>query len=553
MRGWLFLVTAVVCVLSSSVMAQTAPPGGGQLLQQLTLPPAPPPTDKPALSVDRPSSARATDTTPIAVRAIRISGNTLISAAKLHDLVASAEGQSLTLGQLQALAERISDYYRRHGYPLTRAYLPAQTVNDGEIAIAVLEARYGKVALNNTSSTASRPLAATLAPVATGAPVNEDTLDRALLLMSDIPGVIVNSTLRPGSSPGSSDLEVDAASAARYGGLVAMDDFGNPYTGRARATGVFNVNGLLHQGDKLNATVLTSGAGMSYGQIAYRYLLNGSGTTLGVAASDLHYHLSGRLSALGANGTAQVDSLDAKQPLIRGVDSNLYVQLQFDHRRLDDHIDVVASLTDRSTDGLTAVLAGDHRDDTGVTNFSVSAGVDKVRFEGAASRISDSLGADTQGTDAHYDLTVARLQQLNQSNGVLLSFTGQLADRNLDPADQFYLGGPSNARGYDVGALTGAEGYLMSAEWRHALGLPMRGAWLGSMFADRGRIQVYKDSFTGSGLNMGTLSDAGLGLHWDGPREWALSAQAATRIGPSSPLLKSDSGYRVWVQVQKGF
>jgi hemolysin activation/secretion protein len=547
------LTAALACVASSIAIAQTQPPSGGQLLQQLTLPPPPPPADKPAISIEQPDSALATNTTPIAVRQIRISGNTLLPTPKLHALVASAEGQTLTLGQLQTLAERISRLYHQKGYPLSRAYVPAQTIRDGEITIAVLEAHYGTITLNNTSSTSSGPLAATLAPLVSGAPVSEEPLDRTLLLMSDIPGVLVNSTLRPGTSAGTSDLQVDATSAPRYTGLVAVDDFGNPYTGRARGTGVFNIDSMLHQGDKLNVTVLTSGAGMLYGQLAYRYLLNGSGTTVGVSASDLYYRLSGSLSALGANGTAQADSLDVKQPLIRGIDSNLYLQLQFDHRRLDDHIDEVGSITDRRTDGLTAVLAGDHRDGSGVTNFSVAASVDHVAFDGADSQLADLLGANTQGTDTHYDLTLARLQQLNQNNGVLLSFTGQLANRNLDPSDQFYLGGPSNARGYEVGALTGAQGFLISAEWRRALPLPWPGAWLGSVFADRGHIDVYKDTFTGSGINDTTLSDAGLGLHWDGPRQWVLSVQSATRIGPSSPLVKSDSGYRVWAQVQKGF
>ena len=58
---------------------------------------------------------------------------------------------------------------------------------------------------------------------------------------------------------------------------------------------------------------------------------------------------------------------------------------------------------------------------------------------------------------------------------------------------------------------------------------------------------------TDMGANAATLSDVGASLHWDGPREWAVSAQVATRIGPSSPLLHSDSGARAWLQVQKGF
>jgi hemolysin activation/secretion protein len=539
-------------VLSTDAVAQTQPPGGGQLLQQLTLPPPPPPAEKPALAVEQTDKARASDTTPIPVRQIRITGNTLLPTSQLHALVASGEGQSLTLGQLQALADAITRLYHRRGYPLAHAYVPAQNVKDGEITLAVLEARYDRVTLNNGSTTSDHPLNATLAPLASGAPVSEDTLNRTLLLLSDIPGVIVNSTLRPGAAAGTSDLQVDATSASRYSGLLALDDFGNRYTGSARATGTLDINSLLHQGDKFDVNALSSGSGMSYGQLGYRYPLNGQGTTLGAATSYLHYQLSGSLSGLQAHGTAQVDSVNLMHPLIRGIAGNLYVQLQFDHKQLHDDIDAASIRTDRHTNGWTAVVAGDRRDDHGITNFNVSATVGRVSFDDDASRIADHFGANTQGADSHYDLTIARLQQLDHADALYFAFTGQLASKNLDPADQFYLGGPSNARGYDVGALTGAEGGLITAEWRRTLAVPWNGAWLASLFTDRGHIQVYKDTFT-PGTNTGTLSDVGAGLHWGGPHEWAISAQVATRVGPSSPLLHADPGARVWVQVQKGF
>jgi hemolysin activation/secretion protein len=197
------------------------------------------------------------------------------------------------------------------------------------------------------------------------------------------------------------------------------------------------------------------------------------------------------------------------------------------------------------------VLAGDRRDDYGITNFNASVSVDQVIFEDDAARIADRLGANTQGSGTHYDLTLARLQQLDRSNGLYLAFTGQLAGKNLDPADQFSLGGPSNVRGYDVGAVTGADGNVLTAEWRHAFPLPWTGGWLGSLFADRGHIQVYKSTFT-PGTNSATLSDAGASLHWDGPQEWAVTAQVAARLGPSPSLLHAGSRESAWLQVQKG-
>lgn len=532
--------------------AQAQPPSGGQLQQQLTLPPPPANTSKPSIAIKHPAQARSVNTTPIPVRVIEITGNTLLPTAQLHALVAFAEGHTITLGQLQALAERITDFYRRHGYPLARAYVPAQHIANGRVTLAVLEARYGKVRLHNRSRTSDRPLRETLAPLATGAPVSAGTLDRTLLLMSDVPGVIVNSVVRPGAAIGTSDLVVYVTSAPRYTGLVAVDDYGNRYTGRPRATGRLDVNGLLEEGDKLTVNLLTSGGGLSYGQLDYRFLLDGQGTVLGASASELYYRLSGDLAPLEAHGTAQVDSLYLSQPLIRAVAGNLYLQLQYDHKDLLDRLDAAEIHDFRRTNDVTLTLAGDRRDAHGITNFNVSATLAHVRFDNAAARLADGLGARTEGVSERYDFTLARLQQLDEYDGVYLAATGQLASRNLDPSDQFYLGGPSNARGYDVGALTGADGYLLTAEWRRSLPLPWRGEWLASLFVDRGHLEVYKEPVA-PGPNCATLSDVGMGLSWDGPHQWQFSLQVATPVGPSSALLGPTSSARIWTQIQKGF
>jgi hemolysin activation/secretion protein len=548
----LLLSAALGIAVPVAALAQAQPPSGGQLQQQLTLPPAPANASQPSITIEQPAERRSANTAPIPVRAIEITGNTLLPTAQLHALVASAEGHTLTLGQLQALAERITEFYHRHGYLLARAYVPAQRIEKGKVTLAVLEARYGKVRLENHSGTSDRPLRETLAPLASGAPVSAPTLDRTLLLMSDIPGVIINSTVRPGTATGTSDLVVAVTSAPRYAGLAAVDDYGNRYTGRVRATGRLDVNSLLGEGDKLTVNLLTSGAGLSYGQLDYRFLLDGQGTALGASASDLYYQLSGALAPLKAHGTAQVDSLYLSQPLIRTVAGNLYLQLQYDHKDLLDRLDAADIHDFRLTNDATLTLAGDRRDARGITNFSVSATLDHVSFDDTAARLADSLGADTQGVSEHCDLTVARLQQLDEYDGLYLAATGQLASRNLDPSDQFYLGGPSNARGYDVGALTGAAGYLLTAEWRRSLPLPWRGAWLASLFVDRGRLAVYKAPVA-PGPNSATLSDVGVSLNWEGPGQWQLNLQAATPIGPSSPLLGPTSGARIWAQIQKGF
>ena len=122
--------------------------------------------------------------------------------------MSDSEGKELTLSQLDELAGRITDYYHNQGYPLARAIIPAQTISGGVVRMEIIEARYGKINLDNSSRVDDPLLAATLSPLQAGKMVEQNALDRALLLLSDVPGVAVAATLQPGDAVGTSDLLV---------------------------------------------------------------------------------------------------------------------------------------------------------------------------------------------------------------------------------------------------------------------------------------------------------------------------------------------------------
>ena len=531
-------------------------PNTGQLLrQQVPPPPSNPDSSDLGLKIQRPRQARATDSQPFLVRSIEITGNTLLPTDRLHDLVKLSEGKQLTLNQLDELADRISAAYQRAGYPLSRAYVPAQTLHDGTVRIAVLEARYGKVVLQNDSAVAQGPLDATLAPLKSGTAVSEYRLERSLLLLSDVPGALTGSVVRPGDEPGTSDLLVNVQSAPRYTGVIGIDDFGNAFTGRARVGGSLSINGLAHQGDVLDASVLTSGGGMNYGQAGYKYLLNGEGTTLRASVSSLHYHLEDGLEALDAHGSALIGSVTLSHPFIRNTAGNLYGQIEFDHKLLKDDVEAAFVESDRHANVWVATLAGDQRDRTGITNFNISASHGKVTYTDFLAEFIDALTTRTAGSYTKYDASISRLQQLDPNNAFYFGFTGQWANKNLDTSEQFFLGGPNTVRGYDTGALAGAQGSLFSIEYRHDFNLPVvPGRWQVALFTDTGRVQVYKNPFVG-GLNSGRISSAGLGLHWAATDNWVVTATASKPIGDTPDLLgqHANTKTRLWVQVQKAF
>ncbi|QBR01517.1 ShlB/FhaC/HecB family hemolysin secretion/activation protein [Paraburkholderia pallida] len=550
-------ITVATAALSAHAQVRVAAPnsGSGQLLQQVPQPSVQPPPSNLDLTIQQPKEAPADNTKTFPVRKIEITGNTELPTELLHQVVAAGEGKNLTLADLNALADSISDVYHEHGYPLATAYVPAQTIEGGVVRIDVAEARYGAVALNNQSSVSSRVLNNTLAALQSGQPVSEFQLERTLLLMQDIPGAEVSSTVRPGQQVGTSDLLVDVTSQQRVSGDAGVDNFGDPYSGRVRGSGNLFINGPFNQGDLLDFSALTTGPGMTYGRMDYRYLLNGQGTTLGATVSGLDYHLRNDLSDLDAHGSAFVAGAVLSQPLIRNTRGNLYGQIEYDFRRLNDNIDVIGLQSDRHTNSMTTTLSGDQLDSTGVSNGRLAMTYGVSSANNLQTDIIDQLGADTAGHYIKLALSLSRLQQITKSDALYFGFSGQNASKNLDTSEQFYLGGPDSVRGYDVGVLSGSRGYLATFEYRHdATFQNIPGIWQFSAFVDTGWVQQYKNTFV-PGPNTGQLSSAGFGVQWNGPYKLLVSASVAFPFGRTPEILSANANTSVhcWVQMRKAF
>lgn len=559
MRDNTRLLRAAVLVMSTlpviGMAAEPPVPGAGAILQQTQpqLPPPPSPTGT-GLAIEQPGGSTLPTSAPFLVRQIEISGNTAIDTSTLHALVAPEEGTSLTLAQLAQVVARITDYYHSRGYPLARAVIPAQAIEDGAVRIQVIEARYGQIALDNHSRVVDPLLQQTLRPLQSGQVISDAPLNRVLLLLADVPGVAVTATLKPGQIVGTSDLDVDTAATPTLIGNVALDNNGNRYTGRARLGGTASLIDPAHQGDVLSLTGLTSGD-MNYGSLSYESLLNGEGTRLGGAYSALHYVLGDPLAALDGHGTAQIESIWLRHPFIRTTTFNLYGQLQYDHKQLDDAIGASDLHTDRHMDNVTASVSGDLRDtwmSGGVSSWSLGWTQGRVGFDNANARGADAATADTQGRFSLWNASLSRLQRLAARDSLYLTVVSQLSNANLDPAEKMVAGGAYTVRAYDMGVLSGDSGVLASAEWRHELGVVCYGALQLIAFADTEHVQIDHTRWA-AGPNSATLSGAGVGFNWSWPGRWNAKSYVALPLGPTPVLVGDNNSARVWLALSKGF
>jgi hemolysin activation/secretion protein len=175
-------------------------------------PPSAPPTPQFEFSIPAPQRGpvpRAVDEIEFDVSDIKIEGATKFRPADFKPLYAPLIGTKAHLSDIIGVADKIEALYRAHGYVLTRAYVPPQTVSGGVFHINVVEG-YVKAAAVNGGDDFSRNLVQSyVQPVTEERPATLGTMERGLLLSNDLPGTTASGLLRPSpTEPGASDLLV---------------------------------------------------------------------------------------------------------------------------------------------------------------------------------------------------------------------------------------------------------------------------------------------------------------------------------------------------------
>ncbi|APG04834.1 peptide transporter [Luteibacter rhizovicinus DSM 16549] len=553
---WLPLMLLGLCQGAVAQQTQSIPGAGSQLRQ---IAPAPSlPRTTPAMRIEQvsPTQLPGTGTAKVEVRALNLTGVAIFPVEELISASGFTPGAMLGLADLQVMATRITEHYHQHGYFVARAYLPAQTIVGNAVTIAVSEGRYGNITLHNQSDLNDGLANSLLGGLTTGDPIAVDPLETRLLLLSDLPGVNVSSTLVPSPTAGLSDLLVDVTPGQRITGEVDADNGGNPYTGNIRVGGTVNANNLLGYGDVASLRLLTSGHGLRYGRASYQ--LEVGRATIGVAYSDLRYELGKQFSGLHANGDAQVATLYGSLPLIRSRNSNLYVALAYDHRTYEDRIELFSSVAKRNADVLTASLYGNRQDSFwggGNNAFYLAVSHGLLDIQTPWARAADVAGARTDGAYEKVWLNVSRLQHVTDTFSLYGSATAQWASKNLDPYEQLILGGMDGIRAYPQGEAYGDEGYLLYLEGRLLLtGLSARVPGdvhlLG--FVDNGGVTVSRNPWNDTS-NHRHLSSVGIGLDWTEQGNFSLRTYYAWKLGNESAVSAPDKSGRFWIQAIKYF
>ncbi|WP_194712949.1 ShlB/FhaC/HecB family hemolysin secretion/activation protein [Noviherbaspirillum soli] len=550
-----FILTSLSLALAhvTASLAQSVP-DAGQIMRELRqTSPGGSKSLSPANPTERPEEGPGNDVR-ITVTRFDIEGNTSISSDDLQDVLTDQLGRQLSLSDLKSAASRLTALYRERGFLVARAYLPVQDVQGGKIKILILEGNIAQLQLRNTSSLSDERAQAFLNQAVAGNVIRSDPIDRALLLLNDVPGIgAVRATLQPGSSVGTSDLVVDVEPGPRVTGSVGLDNYGSRYTGEKRLSGAFYINNLVGIGDQTVVSGLLSDRKLGYGRVGYSVPVGGNGLRVGTFVSSTKYELAREFAVLDAHGTAKNVSIYATYPLVRSQRANLTTSVSLESRRLNDRIDAIGATNDKKARVFGLGLSGSYRDDLGgggLSNFDVSTNFGKLTIESPVALAIDDISAKTNGAYKKVFITGNRLQRISDNDSLWLALSAQWASKNLDSSEKFVLGGANGVRAYPQGEGIGDQGYLASVEYRHNFSEALQAA----LFYDTGSVSINREVFDSASSNKRTLSGMGLGFNAVlGGAD--LRASLAWRSGgePLSVPVGTSKSPTLWLRANKPF
>jgi hemolysin activation/secretion protein len=481
------------------------------------------------------------------VSKITIEGSTVFQHGDLLPLVEPLVGQQATLRDIMAIAEALETRYREEGFLLTRVLVPPQRTRNGEFKIQVVEGFIKNISVEGVDGELKDQITATLAPTQKERPLTSETMERALLLVNDIPGLHAVGLLKPSSDEaGAADLDV-TVSKQTVTASSGIDNRSSRYSGPWIANMDVAVNSLVNGGEQMGAGVSRSVD--PHKQRGYRlHYVQPIGID-GLTTTTTFDRTFGQPGYTLAPLEIVTDSIAIGQrlsyPLMRGRRESLFIDGGFTWKSAKT--DMLASNVNLDQWRIADIKLSWSQSGwfDGITAGSL--GLAKGLPMAGASHPHDlnlsRVNGDPDFTKAVFD--IKRIQPLWSDVSLSLAGAGQHSFSGLLAGEEFSLGGYQFGRGFDPSALTGDDGLGGSLELHYDMrtGLPVAETLQTYGFYDQGMVWDH------GGGKTATLSSVGVGLRSPLTPNVDISVEAARPLHGPNPTV-SDKPMRIFFSLQ---
>lgn len=471
---WLWVLFVAGLLISPPALAQlprqlpgTIEPGRDRL------PPPIPPEGNFDFSIQSPGRTpipRSVDELRFILRDIQVTGATVFPPEAFTPLIEPLRNHEVTLADVNAVADAIEAKYRAAGFAITRAFVPPQRVNNGIFTISVVEGFVSGVSTEGGDPAQQALANGYLKPVLAAKPLDLATLERALLLTNDLPGISASGLLRPSSTtPGASDLAVSLASAP-FAGDAGVDNRGSKFAGPWIIHTDVAANSLLGTGEQFLASAavaVPSGKEKAAASLRYRRPIGSDGWTVGFIGSGSYGKPGSTLAPFAIVTDSYAAGPRIGYPIIRTREQSLLLDGGFTVQ--DAEIDLPGQIIShdrwRVVDSSITYLQSGFLEGNSSLTLTVAQGIAAFGASHSGSPELSRPGARTDFTKLVG--TFRRAQAVRGPLNVALTLVGQYAFSPLLAGEQIAFGGDTIGRGYDPGVLLGDRGYGGSLEVRY--------------------------------------------------------------------------------------
>jgi hemolysin activation/secretion protein len=384
------------------------------------------------------------------VTKITTSESRLLSPAEIREITGRYEQRRLTQKDLDQMVEEFNHLYAKRGFQTARAVLVAQTVNDGVVNVQLIEARVGRIVLENNTRTRASYFRARI-PAYPGEVLRLGDVQQNLAYFNATTDLQMRAVMQPGQTFGTTDLALAVQGPREFEVTTFTDNAGRDTIGLYRAGANATYRSLFGKRDPLSLGFLgadgTLGANASYG-----IPLDRRGTKLTMLGDYNTIAIGGAvLGSTDMSGHSSDGTLMLSRPLLVRLNNILSASVAAHYKY---------SLL--SSAGLQLTR-------TNVRSLELSTDFQRYDSRGSWLVRNDLNGGfySVSGSSEffRFNSTLMRGTTLGRNFTMITRLSGQWNALNPLPSiEQMQIGGASSVRGYSEAALAGDSGFIGSSE-----------------------------------------------------------------------------------------
>ena len=485
-----------------------------------------------------------------AISRIQLTGNQAISSADLKKRLASFIGKPITQERLENIRVTVFDAYSNKGY-LSRVELPAQDLSQGVVQLRVIEVGLGKVTvkapedLRFSTARAQRFIETPLTGIK---PLSVELLDESAKVLDSLAGISAEAKIIPGGVGEEVDLNLVMENTDFSEVSLQTDNLGAKSTGRHRYTADVQLNSAMSLGEKTVFSLVKSEGLQSLSvDLEVPVGVHGAKGVVGAERSTYDVDIN---SGLAVDGLSPKYWLRYRFPTGQLREMPFNAEMGFEHAKTEDDLMPTGTpLNNKTNKKLYANGSVSWINDaaSAAANISLKLTAGDLDLSAISTVLdADQAGAKTDGKYVKVNLDISGQKKLTPTDSMTFTSSCQVANKNLDSADEIELSGPTGVRAYDVGAVSVDMGCFAQNEFVRQLSQEISGF----VFADIGYGQSHKNTYanwqTASEKNAFGIAGIGLGARMAPNDNVNLSFTYARRVGSCQGCDEAQDSGKAW-------